>query len=199
MARTMPPAARFANTVRRRNASEMTCARGARPHTIRPMRIACPACNAAYDVPDRLIGTGRRLRCARCGHDWEVQQPAVPGASAADGPARPPIGRAQARLQAPPGPEPEAPPAPDLPPPPPHSALRRAPQVLDQEAPPRPGGDGAASPLRFLDGLWAAWAASILVVLAFLAALLVFRAEIAAAWPPAARLYIALGLDTAGG
>ena len=164
------------------------------------MRIACPACNAAYDVPDRLIGTGRRLRCARCGHDWEVQQPAVPGASAVDDPVRPPTGRPQARLQAPPGPEPEAPPGPDLPPPPPHSALRRAPQVLDQEALPRSGGgDAAASPLRFLDGLWAAWAASILVVLAFLAALLVFRAEIAAAWPPAARLYMALGLDTTGG
>lgn len=164
------------------------------------MRIACPACNAAYDVPDRLIGSGRRLRCARCGHDWEVQQPA-PAVSAAGRSRPPPTMRPQARLQAPPGPEPEAAPGgPDLPPPPPpHSALRRAPQVLDQEALPRSGGDAAASPLRFLDGLWAAWVASILVVLAFLAALLVFRAEIAAAWPPAARLYIALGLDTTGG
>jgi predicted Zn finger-like uncharacterized protein len=42
------------------------------------MLVLCPACAAQYDVPDRLIGTGRRLRCARCDHDWMVRSPAPP-------------------------------------------------------------------------------------------------------------------------
>jgi predicted Zn finger-like uncharacterized protein len=184
----MPPAARFANTVRHAHRLRDDLRDGGAPAQYPAMRIACPACNAAYEVPDRLIGPGRRLRCARCGHDWDVQQ-STPGVSAADDPGPPLIMRPQARLEAPPGPGSEPPPEP-----PPHSVLRRAPQVLDQDAMPRPGGD-AAAPMHFLDGLWAAWAASILVVLAFLAALLVFRAEIAAAWPPAARLYTALGME----
>ena len=42
--------------------------------------------------------------------------------------------------------------------------------------------------------LAAAWLGSLALVGAGVAALLVFHAEIAAAWPPAARLYAALGL-----
>ncbi|MBY0332042.1 MAG: zinc-ribbon domain-containing protein, partial [Acetobacteraceae bacterium] len=34
------------------------------------MRVTCPACTAAYEVPDARIGAGRKLRCGRCGHDW---------------------------------------------------------------------------------------------------------------------------------
>ncbi len=53
------------------------------------MRVLCPACDAQYDVPDRLIGTGRRLRCARCDHDWAVRPPpaVVPEAVPAEAPA----------------------------------------------------------------------------------------------------------------
>lgn len=39
------------------------------------MRIACPACAAEYEVADRLIGAGRRLQCARCGHGWHLAAP----------------------------------------------------------------------------------------------------------------------------
>jgi len=39
-----------------------------------------------------------------------------------------------------------------------------------------------------------AWAASVLVVLLLLVAGFRWRAEIAAAWPPSARLYSALGV-----
>ncbi len=35
------------------------------------MRVVCPSCDAAYDVPERLLGQApRRLRCKRCGHEW---------------------------------------------------------------------------------------------------------------------------------
>ncbi len=34
------------------------------------MRIDCPSCAAAYEVPDSLLAAGRTVRCARCGKDW---------------------------------------------------------------------------------------------------------------------------------
>ena len=34
------------------------------------MRIDCPSCHASYDVPDRLLRSGRTVRCARCGAEW---------------------------------------------------------------------------------------------------------------------------------
>jgi predicted Zn finger-like uncharacterized protein len=40
------------------------------------MRLVCPKCQAAYDVPDtRLGGKPRRLRCTRCAHEWMVEPP----------------------------------------------------------------------------------------------------------------------------
>ncbi|MCX7933366.1 MAG: zinc-ribbon domain-containing protein, partial [Rhodovarius sp.] len=45
------------------------------------MRLACPACAATYEVPDALVGQGRQIRCARCGHVWfaaPAQAPAAP-------------------------------------------------------------------------------------------------------------------------
>jgi predicted Zn finger-like uncharacterized protein len=34
------------------------------------MRIICPACETAYDVPDSALAPGRVLRCARCRAEW---------------------------------------------------------------------------------------------------------------------------------
>jgi predicted Zn finger-like uncharacterized protein len=34
------------------------------------MRIVCPSCSAAYDVPDSLVLPGRVVRCARCTQEW---------------------------------------------------------------------------------------------------------------------------------
>jgi predicted Zn finger-like uncharacterized protein len=164
------------------------------------MHIACPACNAAYEVPDRLIGSaGRRLRCARCGHDWLVL-PAEDGATEQPAPAAGLVTEAEAGGVPPPTlriPPPREPPAsPPLPPEPhrdlpPHPVLRRPPQIIDPPLPQL----GDTAPPRMTGGLWAAWIASVLVVVCFVAALVAFRVEIATAWPPAARLYLALGLD----
>lgn len=142
------------------------------------MRIACPACGATYEVPDRLIGAGRRLRCAKCGHEWLVRPPERQE-SARPAPPAPPV---------PPAPPPG--PARDLPPPAP--VPRRPPQMIE---PPLPQfGDAVPRQPRRI-GLWLAWILSILVLLLLAAAVLRFRAEIVGAWPPAERLYAALGLD----
>lgn len=42
------------------------------------MILECEKCNARYEVPDDSIGPqGRKVRCAKCGHDW-VQMGAEP-------------------------------------------------------------------------------------------------------------------------
>ncbi|WP_135467646.1 zinc-ribbon domain-containing protein [Crenalkalicoccus roseus] len=125
------------------------------------MRITCPACAAAYEVPDRLVGPGRRLRCARCGHEWAAR----PEAPRPPAPAEPP--------QAP---------APDRPRPPPHPLARRAPQPIEPPLPPL----GDAPPRDRT--LVVAWVTTVLVVLGAVVAILLFRAEIVTLWPPAGRL-----------
>ena len=42
------------------------------PQSPAPMRAVCPSCEAVYEIPDRLIGTGRRLRCTKCSHEWTL-------------------------------------------------------------------------------------------------------------------------------
>jgi predicted Zn finger-like uncharacterized protein len=47
------------------------------------MKIVCPACDAAYDVPPSVVSSQRKMRCARCAQDW------VPREAAAEGVASP--------------------------------------------------------------------------------------------------------------
>jgi predicted Zn finger-like uncharacterized protein len=169
------------------------------------MRVTCPACAATYEVPESRIGAGRRLRCARCQHDWFVEPPAPPALSDTR------FARAVERaMAAPPG----APSAPPIAPPPagppamppaaegagvaPTTARARAEAQradaaavasLPAAAPPRP-----PAPRDGSGGLMLAWLASALVLLCFFGALVLYRIDIVAAWPPAERLYVALGL-----
>jgi predicted Zn finger-like uncharacterized protein len=140
------------------------------------MRITCPACAAAYDVPDALIGTGRSLRCRSCSHAWRVAPPAV---------AAPPP-------EAPPAPPPLADPPP-LPAPSGVSILRRAPHLID---PPLPQPDEL--PTHGAAALRLAWAASVLAVVGMGMVIWLFSTEIVEAWPPAARLYLMLGKTAQG-
>ena len=34
------------------------------------MRLVCPSCSVAYEVPDSLVPAGRVVRCARCAGEW---------------------------------------------------------------------------------------------------------------------------------
>ena len=131
------------------------------------MRIACPTCDATYEVPDALIGAGRRLRCVRCAHEW-LAGPESPAAAPPPGPAAAPVIS--------PGPVDAVPPLlvePRQPAPPPAAAA--------------PAGGRAAG-----TALWAAWIGSGLL-LAAAAGAWAWRAPIMAAWPPAARVYWLLG------
>jgi predicted Zn finger-like uncharacterized protein len=137
------------------------------------MRIACPGCSAEYEVPDALLAAGPRLlKCARCATSFEA---AAPGAGSR--PASAPL-PAEERASTDTG---------DRPPP-----VRGLPDRAPID-PPLPSRAGAESgPPRRL--LLAAWGATILAVAAAIWAALAYRAAIMEAWPPATRLYQALGL-----
>lgn len=124
------------------------------------MRIECPNCAAAYDVPESMLSPGRQVRCARCGQGW------APVAAPPPEPAPRRSGTAPV--------QPVSALSVGLPP------LR--PEPLKRAGPEPRGGHGA---------LWA-WLLSLLVVAAVLAALWIWRDQVAAAWPPAARLFQAI-------
>jgi predicted Zn finger-like uncharacterized protein len=80
------------------------------------MRIACPTCQAAYEVPDTLLrppapgAAARKVKCARCGNAWAPEVPeAAPAPMALPAPV--PSPGPQAALP-PPDPPPVSMPAP---------------------------------------------------------------------------------------
>lgn len=131
------------------------------------MRITCPACSTAYDVPDERIAPGRPVRCARCGNGWTpvlaTPAPAVEDARTPDAPADAPV-------PIPAAPQRSAPPVPERPFPPIAPVVQR----------------------RWLPA--AAWAATLAILAVLGWALYMGRREVVRAWPPSERLYAALGL-----
>ncbi|SHJ02181.1 MJ0042 family finger-like domain-containing protein [Roseomonas rosea] len=161
------------------------------------MRVACPECAAEYDLPPALaarLAEGRSVRCARCGTSWAPGVPQGEAAGEAGGEAG---GEAQGKTGGAPGEGAEEP-APQAPPLPPPNAFEAG------EPPPRPSAAPPATPdhgmpapdaeaaggLRVV-GL--AWGASLLVLAVAAAAAWHWRVDLVEAWPPAARVFIALG------
>jgi predicted Zn finger-like uncharacterized protein len=179
------------------------------------MRIACPNCSAEYDVPESLLASGPRLlRCARCGHQFQAVSPAAaptpqPAASPLAPPAEPAPPQPVAPMPAPPLAEPPRPaemppprPAPVPPPgaddeslergrpPPTRGPIRHSP--ID---PPKPHRAPSAPPPRPVATAALGWLLSLALVAAAGWATWRYHAEITAFWPPAARLYQALGIQ----
>ena len=149
------------------------------------MRIVCPSCQAAYEVPEKLLsGAPRKVRCARCGDAWvpEAVVVAVPAVEEVLPPA--------------PEPEPEPEPVPEPPahvaPPPAPPLAAVVPLVADRlvrepDAPPPRRGKPVLAAI--------AWAASLALLRGAGWAAVAWRAEIMAAWAPSQRLFTLLGLD----
>lgn len=140
------------------------------------MRVVCPSCNAAYDVPERLLGGGaRRLHCNRCGHEWTLD-PMDASAAIAQSGARDLV------VATPPPPAAERPIPVKLRP---DDAERRALRAAFAE---RPVDRGATM------GAVIGWTltAAILIGIGYLG--YVRRDAVMTAWPASERLYSALGL-----
>lgn len=152
------------------------------------MRIACPSCEAAYDVPpDRLL-PGRSVRCAKCGKVWEP---------VAREDATPPVPfKEAAPADAPQAPVPEAlPDAPVPAPAPPAAPDPVAPEVPESAAVPTlmPAGPVQAS-RRGSGVIVLAWVASFALLGAAGYMAVTYRAALMQAWPPSIRAYAVLGL-----
>lgn len=172
------------------------------------MRIACPDCNAAYDVPPAQLAPGRLTRCARCGAVW---------APVATEDASPPIPAEVIEPRPPTIPTPEPPPLPrgPLPEPVPEPAPEPAavPSLLPdhgQIVPPLPGEprfDDAPDPVpaapvpapvppprRRGVPVLVGWMLTLALLLGLALLATNRRDAIIAAWPPSERAYRVLGL-----
>ena len=178
------------------------------------MRIVCPNCHAAYEVPESLVTGGKAVRCARCGTEWTPAAEAPPPPEAAPRPAPPeppPPGHAPEPEHATepehaPEPEPLPEPSPIAVPPPPEPmappGLRAEPRLpgyrsrnvdTEDDARPPPRDDEIAEPRRS-HGALIAWVVSLLVLALLIWAVFAFRGHVMGAWPPSTRLYATLGL-----
>jgi predicted Zn finger-like uncharacterized protein len=136
------------------------------------MRIVCPSCSAAYDVPEGLLIGRKAVRCARCSEEWQPAGAEVAFVAAAQpavaAPLRPPIIDERLRPQRP-------------------GAGRGATAIDRLMATPQPKSRASLA-------LYLAWLGSIVLVAALIGAAYVERATVMAVWPPSIRLYAALGL-----
>jgi predicted Zn finger-like uncharacterized protein len=151
------------------------------------MRIVCPFCSAAYDVPENLIGGQRIVRCARCGQEWRP------------GPEEDEPEPAHSRPEH----EPVAPSRPWSPEPEPPSFGPRETHQLAATAEKQPETRRVLAIERLMQpwepdkpgiAVWLAWAASIGLVLFLIWAGYAWRGSVMHAWPASERLYAALGL-----
>ena len=147
------------------------------------MRIVCPSCQAAYEVPESLLVGGKSVRCAKCATTWAPLPPPAP-----------PLAPAEAAPDDWPPPLPELGPVPQLRPEPRLGGYRGRNIDTADDARPPPRDDETEPPPPPRRGVLAAWLLSLLVLVALIWAAVAFRAGIVAAWPPSARLYDMLGL-----
>ncbi len=144
------------------------------------MRMVCPACSAAYEVPESMLAPGRAVRCARCGNEWVPV--AVPP------PSEPPRASPVPSLPEPRWPDAEVMEEVEVEPPP--SLAPETPQftAMDRLALHRASVADNPFPLRI------AWIATLFALLGLVAAAWVWRAELMHVWPASQRLYHALGV-----
>ena len=147
------------------------------------MRIVCPSCSAAYDVPDGLLRGRRTVRCASCAREWNLTEVPPEAPDSLFRPEPPPMAERSEVMEAEPDAslEPEPPRREGIP----RETIARVIAMNRLAQPPPPRGRGAVA---------VGWLLSVglLVALAWLA--YDWRIEVMNAWPPSVRLYGLLGL-----
>lgn len=140
------------------------------------MRIVCPSCAAAYEVPEQRISPGRMVRCARCAREWAPVAAAAVAPAPVVPPSAPPVARPEPKLE-------RLAAAPGM-----RTPILSVPQArpVPIAAPPEPG-----RPDR---GVALGWIVSVVILVALAAAAYAKRDEIVRAWPASERAYAALGI-----
>lgn len=153
------------------------------------MRIVCPSCSAAFEVPELRLAPGQAVRCARCGTDWTPlagPEPAVESEPT----VLIRVAKPAEQLLPASGSEPTVVFQPAL--------VVQDMASLVQDAPPagkrRPIRDGLNLVAAAGPALVASWVVSIAAVAGLVWAAVAWRGDVMNAWPPSERLYMALGL-----
>ena len=156
------------------------------------MRIACPTCNAAYDVPPAQLAPGRSVRCARCTETWVPVETAdatpmiVPLPEAPRLPPREPASPVAT------APEPritEVPPPTPAPASPPPSTDEPEPTLAEPSVPPAPRLRRRAPHVAI------GWLITVLVLAELAYVVKAYPTPIMQAWPAARRAYALFGVQ----
>ncbi|MGH7154743.1 MAG: zinc-ribbon domain-containing protein [Acetobacteraceae bacterium] len=155
------------------------------------MRIECPDCAAAYEVPEDRVSGARTVRCSRCGTQWVIRHEPPPAAVGSRIPEwTAPVAETVDRHDSTPDvPESRF----DLQSPAPVSVL----PYRDPEPAPIPAMQRLAQPVSApprRSGALVGWVISLVVIVLLCWGAFAWRAEIMQAWPPSTRAYAALGL-----
>lgn len=134
------------------------------------MRIVCPSCAAAYELPDARLVPGQPVRCARCGTNWTPVAEAQPAPGFVQPVAANPLPLPPSRTAAP------------------EAQIFSSPSPLAATL--ERGNAGAAGGPAVLAG----WVLSVAIILGLGWSAVTFRRDIMQAWPPSERLYSTLGL-----
>lgn len=154
------------------------------------MRIDCPSCHASYDVPDRLLRSGRAVRCARCGAEWspgedDARLSGQPLSSepSRGNPARTDRFDLDETIAAPPPPVSA------------RQAARASSTLFVRPRDPEAGGPPPRrQPVRAGGGIWVGWAITLVVIFTLIWIGFDYRRDVMRVWPPSTRIYAPLGL-----
>lgn len=158
------------------------------------MRIVCPSCAAAYEVPVERLGPGRAVQCSACKAGWTPRPLLTGTARVSDADGTPNVvtdAIADVRPDATPDAGPGA-----VPPP---MALSIAPPAIDPDTKPVPHPTVAARPAsdlaypRIAPVVLAGWLATVLIIGGALWMGFARRDGVMEAWPPSERVYKAFG------
>jgi predicted Zn finger-like uncharacterized protein len=128
------------------------------------MRIACPSCAAAYEVPEIRLKPRKMVRCARCGGEWS------------------PVPQTEGAGDAPPAPQPSEPAEHEAEHEPKPAVVLAPVTAMDRlAAKPSP-------PPPRSTGLIGAWILTVAVLAAAISVTIVWRQEFMSVWPPSGRI-----------
>lgn len=154
------------------------------------MRIVCPSCEAAYDVPGTLVARRRTLRCARCGREWTTEPPPEQAPPADTAPAEVPAPEAGVPEPVLETPLPEVVTPPPEPPQPSRAAATLSEALADQRVSQPPSRSAAA---ESGGAVRLAWIASLALLAALAFAAWQYRADVMHVWPASERVYRVFG------
>jgi predicted Zn finger-like uncharacterized protein len=141
------------------------------------MRIVCPSCDAAYDVPESVLTTRTLLRCSRCASDFS------------------PPGLPQAPAPAAPEQTDHAPAEPEIPieSPPPMAPVSASLPAAEHQVAAMPQQATVLESRR--TQILAAWAGSLMIIIAAIWLGISHRRSVMHAWPPSIRFYEVFGAN----